>query len=81
MTVYDNPSMKRNVRLAIRLPEDLVKEVDGTARHLERIQDSGVRVTRSDAVRYLLRSGINHMNSSASGEWGDKTKVVRKGRR
>jgi hypothetical protein len=53
--------MKKSVQLAIRLPEELVKEVDGTARYLERIQKSGVSVTRSDAVRYLIRGGIIHM--------------------
>lgn len=40
------------------IPDELVTEVDGYARRLE-TEHPGVRMTRSDAVRALLRRGLD----------------------
>ncbi len=52
------------VAVSLRLPADLLAEVDGCA---EQIQNDTplLEVTRTDALRYLLQLGIDSYRSSA----------------
>lgn len=49
--------MPRSLQFVVRFPEDLALEVRRTMKRLQ-ASSSGVRVTRSDAVRFLVRMGV-----------------------
>ena len=49
--------MKKSIQLVVRFDAALVREIDKERKRLEKIS-SGVRVTRSDAIRHLLRVGV-----------------------
>lgn len=49
--------MKKSIQLVVRFDATLVREIDKERKRLEKIS-SGVRVTRSDAIRHLLRVGV-----------------------
>lgn len=55
-----------NVQLAVRIPSSLVQKVDETARRLEALSE--IRVTRSDAVRFLVKKGLE----AEAAEWRKK---------
>jgi len=47
----------KSLQFVVRFPEDLGLEVDRITKRLQ-ASSSGVRVTRSDAIRFLVRLGI-----------------------
>jgi hypothetical protein len=49
--------VKKSIQLVVRFDAALVREIDKEQKRLERVS-SGVRVTRSDAIRHLLRVGV-----------------------
>lgn len=50
--------MKKSVQLAVRFDSALVKEIEAERRRLSK-ESNGVRVTLSDAIRYLVRAGLS----------------------
>lgn len=50
--------MKKSVQLAVRFDSALVKEIEAERRRLSK-ESNGVRVTLSDAIRYLVRGGLS----------------------
>lgn len=55
-----------SVQLAVRIPSSLVQKVDETAKRLEALSD--LRVTRSDAVRFLVKKGLEAEASEHRGK-------------
>jgi hypothetical protein len=53
--------------LAVRLPEDLVSNIDG---YIERLQQQlpGMNVTRADAIRQLLTVGLKLETARLDGD-------------
>jgi len=49
--------MPKSVQFVIRFPEDVALEIERVKKRLQ-ASSSGVRVTRSDAIRFLIRLGI-----------------------
>ena len=50
-------NMRQAVQLAIRFDEELLREVDKETKRLQKTSN-GIRVTRSDTVRYLVKKGL-----------------------
>lgn len=47
----------KTLQIALRLPADLVERIDETTVRLETLAN-GVKVTRSDTIRFLVRNGL-----------------------
>lgn len=55
--------MKNGVQLAIRIDEALIREIDKETKRLQK-GSNGVKVTRSDTVRYLVKLGIEKIRQA-----------------
>lgn len=63
-SLKENTTMADTQQAAFRLPIDLLKRLD---RHVKRLQEAspGMNVSRTDAVRLLLTSGLDQAEEQA----------------
>jgi len=74
------PAKKNKVTVvSVRLPETMIESIDKVIPHIDSEHWEGTSTTRGDAIRYLIRAGLESVNKETEALRRDLSRIDKLG--